>query len=201
MAFTIIRPDGVTLTFDATIRESYDPASIATDHPVEDGVAITDHIQELPLTASVEALITETPHEGAVTPRTTNATSAAGVQRLVDAVEFLRGCQGQLLDIVSVRLGTFRNMALIRYPHTVTNVRRLPFVMDFRQLRVVSAQSVYIPPAQPRESVNAGAPDEQDIGDQATQRRQTSQGNRGIENPADTRDKSVAASIYDAIAG
>lgn len=202
MSLTIIRPDGSTWTFDATIREDYSPALAATEHPIADGSPISDHVQRLPLSLSVECLMTESPYIDATQNQIRTAQIPVGTARVLAALDFLRSCEGELLEVVSVRLGTFRSMVLLRYPHSVDRVRRLGFLLDFRQVTIGTAQSVTIPPARPRSEVQVGAPTEQDVGDQAaTQRRPSDRANQAAENPRDVDDRSAAAMIYDWIRG
>lgn len=202
MGLTIIRPDGSAWTFDATIREDFSPALVATDHPIADGSAVTDHVQRLPLALTVECLMTESPYVDATANQIRAAQIPVGTARVLAALDFLRACEGELLDVVSTRLGTFRSMALLRYPHSVDRARRLGFLLDFRQIEVGNAQSVTIPPARPRTEVQVGAPSEQDVGDQAaTQRRPADRANQVAENPRDADDRSLAARAYDWIRG
>lgn len=49
--------------FDATMSETHDSASEVTEHPVEEGSAITDHVRRQPFTFTCEVYITNTPSE------------------------------------------------------------------------------------------------------------------------------------------
>lgn len=51
-----------TLTLDASIRESHTATSTVTDHPVERGSNVADHIRPDPDTLTMEAMISNTPH-------------------------------------------------------------------------------------------------------------------------------------------
>lgn len=50
------------LTFDASIHESHQGTSTVTDHPVERGSNVADHIRPDPDVLTMEALISNTPH-------------------------------------------------------------------------------------------------------------------------------------------
>lgn len=50
------------LTFDATIRETHTHTSTVTDHPVETGSNVADHIRPDPDSLTMDAHISNTPH-------------------------------------------------------------------------------------------------------------------------------------------
>lgn len=50
-----------TLRFDATIKEEHTQAAVVTQHPVERGIAVTDHIRPERLTLRAEVHISNTP--------------------------------------------------------------------------------------------------------------------------------------------
>ncbi len=49
------------LTFDASIEETHSSASEVTEHPVEEGPNISDHIRRLPDTIEINGLVTNHP--------------------------------------------------------------------------------------------------------------------------------------------
>jgi len=51
-----------TITLDASVRETHTASSTVTDHPVERGSAVSDHIRPDPDTLTMEAWISNTPH-------------------------------------------------------------------------------------------------------------------------------------------
>ena len=168
MPLTIIRPNGSRLTLDAVIREDYRPGAVVTDHPVEAGSVVSDHVQRLPLSLSVEGLITESPYATSEIADPDDVLITSGPQRLRQALAFLDAAIGERLEVVSVRLGVFPDMALLAYPHAIDNRRRLPLSLEFRRIRMARAQGVQIAPTATRPEVQAGAPDEQDVGEQGT---------------------------------
>lgn len=161
MSVTIIRQaDGLAFTFDQAITELYEPAVIVTNHPVESGVDVSDHAQTQPLPIVVQVLQTETPFA--------SMGGLSGVERLQAAIDYLRSVEGQLLDLVTTKFGTFTNVLLTSYPHEVSVRRNLPITLRFQQIRIATAELVVIPPLAPVLSEQVGAPDEQDAGVQAT---------------------------------
>lgn len=51
-----------TLTLDASVRETHTSASTVTDHPVERGSNVADHIRPDPDELSIDGVISNTPH-------------------------------------------------------------------------------------------------------------------------------------------
>lgn len=59
-ALTLVRQkDSSTWIPDATIDIKYDPRFKITDHPVEDGITVTDHVQQQPQVVLATVIITE----------------------------------------------------------------------------------------------------------------------------------------------
>jgi len=160
---TIIRQsDRRALTLDNVSLESYEPTIEVTNHPVEDGVDISDHAQPKPTRFSIRMVQTESPFA--------NVSATGGVQRILDALAFLRSIEGKLVNVVTTRTGTVTNCLLTGYPYEITARRALPAVLRFQQVKIAAVESVIIPPLQPVPSAQVGFPDEQDAGQQATDR-------------------------------
>lgn len=161
MSVTLIRRrDGLSFTFDNALTELYEPTTVVTMHPVEDGVDISDHAQAQPLVISVQVLQTETPFA--------RVGGLSGVERLQAALDALRSMEGELLDLVTTKFGTFTRVLLVSYPHEVSARRQVPITLRLQQVRIATAQVVIIPPEAPVVSAQVGFPDEQDAGVQAT---------------------------------
>lgn len=56
-----------TFTLDVVTQISHEDVTTITDHPVEEGVVISDHARDEPDFCSVEGIITNTPHAGNLT--------------------------------------------------------------------------------------------------------------------------------------
>lgn len=82
------------IEFDAVIREQYSSSAQVTEHPVERGSAVTDHIRGMPARISVEAVISNTP---LFVPKSHMNGVAGGVRQKQFAVPFTRrNEQGQI---------------------------------------------------------------------------------------------------------
>ena len=158
MSTAITRPDGQSLTFDVAEVITVSPTLTVTEHPVEAGGAVSDHVQRRPTPITVRAKMTESPfgNEG-------------GQARVDRALAFLRECEGQLLTLESDRVGVVSNLVLLGYPQRFTYVLDVPMDITLREIRIAKTGTVLLPPRVPRPSVQDSAPDEQDVGQQATE--------------------------------
>lgn len=165
MGFAIERSDGFFLTLDSTIAQVFVSSAVVTEHPVESGVAITDHVQPQALRVAVEGVVTETPYQLQDSDLSMILFLTDGPERTEAARAFMRSLEGDLVTIVSDRVGTVESCVVERWVDTVDRFGRLNLSIDLRQIRIAEAEVVVIPPDLP---ANAGMSSEQDTGDQAT---------------------------------
>ena len=138
------------------LRASFSPEASTTDHPVEFGAEVTDHVQVRPQRFTVDAIVTDSPRSTSLAP--------GGVEL---ARTFLEGALGQLLSVTIDGEGVFLNCVLERFPHERTNREGRVFACSFKQIRIASAISVPIPARLPAPAAAAGAPTEAPLGQQA----------------------------------
>lgn len=159
MSVTLTRPNGDTLTFDASPRQSWQPSVAITDHPIEDGSTVSDHAQIQPRRLAITGVVSETP-----------LGEDGGPLRVEDAVRFLNeaGEGGELLT-VETRLGSSTNWLLESWPHDVTVLRGLVFELSLKQVSIATAETITLPREVPRPRYSDTAPPETDVGTQPTQ--------------------------------
>ena len=145
----------LTQTFEV-IRVDFAPAALVTEHPVEIGAEVTDHVQIRPQAFAAEVMISASPV--GIVP------AVFPVQR---ALDFLEQAQGKLLTVDIPGEGLFLSMVLEGWPHALSLGADRSFVLRFKQIRVASALSVLIPPRLPSPIAEVGAPDAIDAGQQA----------------------------------
>jgi hypothetical protein len=158
----------VALEIDASPSQGYEATAEVTEHPVEQGAPVTDHIRPNNPTITVEGVISNTP----VTVPTTQMQGARRAPTQVDlsvggqtlqatllrwssAFDRVRECDQLLQHIVEagivVRLTTglrvIEDLALTRYKVDKTRDTgdTLPVVLEFRRLRLVAVQRVTVP--------------------------------------------------------
>jgi hypothetical protein len=156
----VTRDDGVSWSPDVATRVSISRSARITDHPVETGVAFSDHRVQQPTRISVRCIVTETPFEGRTWDQPT------GPERVAHASDFLLGC-------VSLVTLTFPDQELESYAlatdaSELGPVRGRPFTLEFRQVQQIEAQTVTIAVDAPVASQATGMPDEVDAGEQGT---------------------------------
>lgn len=159
ITITLLDPASLAPTpdvaFFAFSRVDYGPEATATEHPVEVGVAVTDHVQIRPLRLTVEVYVTASPLGTAVP------------FAVEDAIGFLERALGRACTLVIPKEGSFSPFVLEAAPHSRTAVEGRPFSLRFKQIRIAQAISVPIPPRQPAPVAQAGGPSEADLGESA----------------------------------
>jgi hypothetical protein len=158
-----------------------------TDHPVEQGVVVTDHVQVQPTEITITCVVSENPIRA-------GGGTVGGQVRLQERMRWLRETadEAELVDIVTRRMGVFTGYAIRSVPYVLDRVSRLRFDLQLRQLRVATATTVLITVDQVADDVATGAPDEVDTGEQATTSTDT-------DEQAEAADQSTLASLLDAL--
>lgn len=145
-----------TLTFDATLREQFDWQADVTEHEVEDGVNVTDHVRPKPREFTLEVIASATPVGSAPESDQRDREIRAALIRMWEAAE---------LVTVSCEIGVYENCAIVSVSEALSPSSTLVAMpsVQFRQLRLVERRTVTLPPD---ESVNRRIQPEQNRGDQ-----------------------------------
>lgn len=117
-----------TLSVDVTLREGHGRTAETTDHPIEKGADITDHVRKKPRTYTIEGYVTNTPLTG---------TPDGGIaQATYDALDALVG----RVVTVKTRFKTYQNMVLTQLdvPRDRGTGEGLHFTGSFKQIGYVS---------------------------------------------------------------
>lgn len=167
--YRLTRADGRSLTFDGVASISFSTSNRVTDHPVENGATISDHIQPLPDEVTVVGLVSESPLSW--------QSARGGEAHVAAAIRFLQESRRELLTLSGPRIGTLSNLALTRFPYEVTAMRGLSLQVGLRRVTVAEAGSVVISVSDPVNTESADGTgtdyanafaDEVDVGSQAT---------------------------------
>lgn len=161
MSLTITRVDnGAQLGFDAVTLMNATFSVGVTEHPIEEGAAVTDHTQKLPDNLAVQAIISETPAQ---------ARPGLPIENRIEAArDFLTQSAGLELTLESPRFGQRTPYVLTTYTEPITIERGARFSLTFREIRRASFSIVTIPPTIPAPAQQAGLSDSQDVGEQGT---------------------------------
>lgn len=127
-----------TWVLDATTDMVLNISATVSEHPVEQGAAIVDHVQQMPLSYTIKGVLSETP---------VGVTTSYGAERISKWQAFLQQLSlGYTCTIVSFRHGTLTNMVLESGPVPINSWRDTKVDLQFRQIRVVSATIVNLGP-------------------------------------------------------
>jgi len=153
------------LEIDATPTRSWEDVAEITEHPVETGAAVSDHVRPQNGTVTLDCLVSDTPlftprsFVGGAAPVTAPVQLPSGaavtVQRWSAPVERTRLVDAALLDVVSngllVTLSTdlrrIDSLAVRRYApeESADNGRALRFTLELKRVRIVSTRRAPVP--------------------------------------------------------
>lgn len=180
-AILVRQDDSATWTPDTVVSIQLSPSWQITDHPVEQGVSVSDHIRRQPAAMTITCIVTETP--------TTGTGGAAHVrEKLAWLLETADA--GQLVDVVTTKLGTFTGYAIQSAPHAIDNVARLEFALQLREVRIATSTTVQIDLETVTSDVATSAPPEVHVGEQPTT-------NTATDEAAEDVDRSWLATTVD----
>lgn len=148
-----------TITLDASLKETHTGESDVTEHPVEQGANITDHVRPRPSQLTIEGVVSNTPINSTQQSRVVDVLGVpfettslsdqiqgvAGYAEQAYAVleEFRRN--GTVLTVVT-RLRTYDNMILssLSIPRDKQTGDALFFTASFKQIILVTSRTVRI---------------------------------------------------------
>lgn len=139
-------PRQLLLEIDATVREAHGFAQEATEHPVEDGVDISDHIRTKPDALTLECVHSNTPIMRSQDFLAAGLSAAPGRgSRVADAYQRIRSLAGRTCEVVT-ELRKYDHVALLSCDVTRTSATGdvLAFVASFREIRRVHTSTVRV---------------------------------------------------------
>ena len=143
------------IILDVAISETHTLQAKATEHPVESGCSIIDHIQILPDSIQMEGIISNTPTAFLGTPFFNTDHYAHEAFEQLEALMK----SGQPIQIVT-SLKTYKDMALenLTVHRSATKSEALCFSCSAKQIRMVESRIINIPKpkvkrAQPKKSL------------------------------------------------
>ncbi len=126
------------ITLDATVRESHEFSATITDHPIEDGGFVTDHVYENPRIVSIEGEITNSPvvflnFLGGISDRKIEA---------YDQLLELYHKRDVLTVVTGLKVYTDMVIANLSFPRNQQTGQRLQFTAEFKEARKVASEIV-----------------------------------------------------------
>jgi len=153
-----------TILVDATVREVHERSSNITDHPIENGGFITDHVYENPRIVTVEGEVTDSP--------VMFFSILGGVSnRSIEAFDQLNALY-ETRDIVTLVTGlkSYSDMVIesLRFPKDQRTGGRLQFTAQFKQVKKAASQIIGVAEEVASEEVKDKVGATKDIGRQET---------------------------------
>lgn len=140
MATIIVFADDTSLRLDAALSQGHERSAEITQHPVEQGADVTDHVRGKPHGLSVQGFIARfpvlSPEEHPEEDRVSQA-----FQRLEQAVD-----RGERVD-VQTDLKVYRSMVItgLSVTREAGNGHDLEVKLDFQEIRLATAQIAEVP--------------------------------------------------------
>lgn len=149
-SITYIREGGAVgvLSIDATESEGHSGEVQVTDHEVESGAVVSDHLRLRPRTVRISGVVTALP-----------AGQAPDRMRPLNAWEALRHIQeSRQLVFLETTLGTYSNLALLSVdaPRDRSTGDALRFSLTFREVRQVASETVTLPATNRKSKAKTG---------------------------------------------
>jgi hypothetical protein len=158
---SILTPDGgAILVLDAAVSQQHSLSARVSEHPVEDGADIADHIQPEPVRLTINGIISAFPLH-----------SAGYEGREIDGWNVLReAIQTGRTVTVSTPLALYTNMVLTSLSTAQEKGQWAVFpAIELRQIRIVQQKTVQLPPEiVKKKPQKATAPKLVDVGKQPT---------------------------------
>lgn len=143
-----------SLTVDAVLTETHTFSNTVTDHPVEEGMNISDHVRKNPDGLVLECFISNTPlgstgasrqvEQNGVKWNTKVPSASENAKRRGEAFDKLKKLMddGTLCKVVT-NLRTYTNMELVdlTLPVTTKSFHGLQFTATFKLVRIVETSS------------------------------------------------------------
>lgn len=132
--------------FDCSLSETHNSEAEVTDHPVEEGINITDNIKRLPKSLELNGLITNTPVLLSSSPIITDTGPVE--DRVQTAYKKLREIQenGELVDVVTT-LNEYKNMVITSFSvvRDAENGNVLNSSLSLREVLITTTEKVDAP--------------------------------------------------------
>lgn len=157
----------LALSFDCVEREGYESTAEATEHAVDSGVVIADHLKRNPDTITLDAMVSNSPlvlprsHTDGVTGSVQPTTLTVGGRELKASVltwsgpfnrvravdEVLQALVGTAVLRYTGTLRTVEDLVLTRYrvERDVASGDALPVTIELRRIRRATVQRVPVP--------------------------------------------------------
>jgi hypothetical protein len=149
-----------SLTLNASLSQSHEYSCDVTQHPVEEGIDITDHVRIKPITLTINGVVSANPL----------GVEAETIDAEINAWAILESMVGQVFE-VDTSLRRYKNMVLRRaaVSREAGGGDGIEPQLELVEIRIVQQQTTTLPPEQVKTTPQkANAPAQKDIGGQGT---------------------------------
>ena len=173
-----------SVLFDASINESHIGSAQVTEHQVETGSNVSDHVRAMPLRLSLQAMVSDTPLQNNVlTPE------GGDTQRVVTIFNALtEAMQAGVLTEVNTSLKKYQNMAIVNLniPRNADNSNASPFTIDLQQVRLVETVTVTALPERAKGPKKQGFKPAKDLDNKPKQKERVKSAWKALNTPSPT---------------
>lgn len=126
------------ITLDATVEERHEYSNTATDHPIEAGGFVTDHVYENPRVLDVSGEITDSPVQ------LFSALNGVSNRRIEAKDQLVALYQAREIVTVVTGLAIYTDMVMegLTFPRNQQTGQRLQFSVTFKQIKIVASEIV-----------------------------------------------------------
>ena len=146
---TIVFEDDFSLGLDATLSQKHDREAEVTEHEVEDGADISDHIRQKPAELSLSAIQVVSPLRSLLEAAMALIAPGGGLgadHHVASYEKLLKAFEKGELVTVHTGLKVYEDMAIVSMQVAKDSPTfDLPLSLSFRQIRKVQAKLVKIP--------------------------------------------------------
>jgi len=183
------------ITLDATVEERHEYSAGVTDHPIEAGGFVTDHVFENPRIVQVTGEITDSPVQlfsvlGGLSKRSVEAH---------DQLKALYHLKQRVTLVTGLSIYTDMVMDTLTFPKNQQTGRRLQFTANFKETRFVSSEVVGVAEENADDSVKDKVGANKNVGRQETLTATDSQATKAAETSENIgQNQSLLADIFGA---
>lgn len=148
-SITLQEDDSRVLLFDAVVSETHIGNAVTTDHPVESGADMTDHIQRTPEELQIIGIVSDTPVLFLASIRAQPSVPGGDSRnRAKDAYSFIKEIKdgGKLVDVV-LSLREYTNMAIVGLSviRDKETSRVVEMAISLREILIATTEQVAAP--------------------------------------------------------
>lgn len=138
---------------DVAVKEEHGFENEITEHPVEQGADIVDHVRARPIVVTLEGVVSDTPVQDFVRA---SRTAALPSREALDRLLAIRNARQPVEIVTSIRTYTDMMLESLTVPRDAATGDALAFTARFRQIRIVTTQRAVVDIPRAKGKTNRG---------------------------------------------